>query len=218
MATGRQLIDWLRQVRQGGNEEARRHLLEAVRPEIRAFLEKRLRSHPATEQVAAELTQDVLIRISESLTDCRAQSAGAFRAWRKTIARRVWIDHLRRRDEEMARRDESVPAEAIRLGMIGTARDQPARIPSKVDRLIGKLLLEAQQVLSDGTARVIRRKFLYGDTWEEAGAVIGTSAGGAQRRWQRAKKRLRDELEKRVNELPAESRARVRQRIGKATP
>lgn len=208
------LMERLEEVRASGRRKAVNQILAAVRPEIRAYLTRKLDSLPATEEVARELTQETLFRISRALEDCRAETPGGFRAWRRTIARNIWTDYMRRRGEEMdQRRAPAVTVEAIRVGLFGTT-DVNRPPPSPVDRAIGELLLEAQQILSDDTARIIRQRFIYGDTWREAGRAVGTTRASAKRRWQWARERLRKEVVHGSEALPEELREEVLRHLG----
>lgn len=198
----------------GGSERALSRLLDELQPEVTAYLRGRVGSNPAPDALAQELAQQVLLRVAESVGVCRAKTTAQFRAWVRTIARRAAVDWYRRREPELERRIwkewEEVPGDALRSAL----PDSGNTTRSEIDRVLGELLYEAQAVLSDGTQEVVRRRFLYGDTWAEAGRVIGTTRGGAKRRWQRAQERLRREVVERAEQLPPELRKEVLSRIG----
>lgn len=208
-------MDLLKAAR-GGSEWALSRLLDDLRPEVTAYLRGRVASNPAPDALAQELAQEVLLRVAESVGVCRAESPAQLRAWVRTIARRAVVDWYRRREPELDRRIwkewEEVPGDALRSALPNSG----STTRSEVDRVLGELLYEAQAMLSDGTQEVIRRRFLYGDTWAEAGRAIGTTGAGAKRRWQRARKRLRREVVERVEELPPELRREVLIRIGRS--
>ena len=85
----------------------------------------------------------------------------------------------------------------------------------QVEQVLGSLLLEAQAELSEGTQEVLRRRLLYHDIWREAGEAVGTTPGGAKRRYQRATERLRKEVLRRIEDLPdPELREALLRRIG----
>lgn len=216
-ATDEELLEWLEKARKG-DERSLARLLEHLRPRIEAYLRDRVRSNPTAGALAEELTQDTLLRAASSIDECRAETSAQLSAWARTIARRTSIDWYRKREQELARRAWTEPAEVPAAVLRSTVIDDPGgTIPEdggRVDRALGRLLMEAQSELSAGTQEVIRRRLLYGDTWSEAGQTIGTTAGGAKRRWQRAQKRLRREVRKRAGRLPPDLRRAVLRRLG----
>lgn len=214
MVDERLLMAWLRQYRVFGKEAVKSRILRAIRPQIVQLLQEKLHSQLATRALAEELAQEALYKIGSNLEDCRAPTPRSFRAWRRTIVRNVWVDYLRDRGDEMEDRASNRLAEAIRLGLLGPARDQAQEAPSRADRVLGELLFDAQRQLSDDTALVIRRRFLHGDTWREAGAAVGTTAGGARSRWNNAQDRMRRYLRHRIEELPDDLKTELRARLG----
>lgn len=216
---GRRLVELLDAARDD-DDRALSDLLARLRPLIEGHLRERLRSSPSTAALAEELTQVVLTRVAESIEDCRAGTAIELRSWVRTIARRVAIDWYRRRRSELDRRrweePEAVTGELLRTTVVEAGRVSGRESTTQVDRALGRLLMEAQSVLTEGTQEVLRRRLLYGDTWAEAGRTIGTTAAGAKRRWQRARKRLQGEVLKRAQALPEETRREVLRRLGEA--
>lgn len=211
------LMALLRKARVRNRRRALNRLLEGVRPHLVRYIRGQVDSRPSPDALAEELAQETLLRVGRSIASCRAQSASSFRTWLRTIARNVITDRHRRREGELERRTwtdvwelehrlvHAVFPEAGRYSPIG---------PTAADRLIGRILYDAQSVLSEGTRRVVYRKIQFEETWSETAMAIGTTAGGAKRRWQRAQGRLRTEMKERISELPAEVQARVRRRLG----
>lgn len=201
----KELYELFEEARQG-DDAALDQVLEALRPVLLRTIRARVRSARATEAVAEELAQDALLRVAGGLAGCRAQTAAQLMAWCRTIARRVVIDRYRRRSSERERRTSTSPDEVARHGDVSGRPTEAPTTKSKplsaVDHVLGKLLLETQDVLSPGTRTVIRQRLLYGDSWEEAGRAAGTTAGGAKRRYQRATARLRSELLNRIRQVP----------------
>lgn len=215
-ATEEELLEWLEKARKG-DERSLARLLEHLRPDLVAYLRNRVDSNPSADALAQELAQDTLVKAASSIDECRAQTAAQLSAWARTIARRISIDWYRKRERELARRAWTEPAEVPAAVLRSTViDDHTGTIPEdggRVDRVLGRLLMEAQSELSPGTRQVIRRRLLYGDSWSEAGQAIGTTAGGAKRRWQRARERLRREVVSRADELPIELRREVLRKL-----
>lgn len=202
-----------------GDEAALNKLLDVLRPEVRSYLEGQLQSHPATSAQAEELTQEVLVRIARSVESCEATTGGELWSWVTTIARNARTDRFRKRKREMERRtwdaEQSLLARTTLREVFGeTAVPEVGEEGNPLDTVLGRILLEAQGELSEGTREVVRRKVLLHETWRDTGAAIGTSGSGAKRRWQRAIPRLRREVLARLQELPKELRRPLRRRLG----
>lgn len=178
-----------------GSAASRDELLTALRPRIFRFILRRVGGAVAAHEVAEDLTQDVLLRIHDGLPGCEARSEAQLVAWAFTIARHVVIDWRRKRTLE-----EETPGDAP-APSLGTVVEGALEGPSPEDRLLGELLFAAQATLSPGTQEVIRQRLLYGATWRVAGEAIGTTAGGAKRRWQRALVRLEREILQQVGNI-----------------
>lgn len=199
------LYEWFVAAR-GGGREALNHLLDDLRPIILRNVRDRVRSGVASRAVAEELTQDVLLRVAEGIAGCRARSEAQLRAWCDTIARRVVIDWYRHYSNENERRTAGFQGglHGRQIGVPGEERaaNTGSMIASDVESALGRILFDAQHVLSEGTRQVLRRRLLYNETWREVAEVVGTSPGGAKRRYQRAQARLRSEVLARIRVEP----------------
>ena len=215
MAGPGELLERVDRVRRHQDNRALDRVLSALRPEIFAYLRRRLRSRPSTRSVAEELTQETLVRIAESIHRCRARSEFEFRAWVHTIARRLAIDWYRRRQEELDRREW---ADADDPGLHGQVAQAPS-VGEGVDvvgLVLRQLLFDAYGSLSPETQEAVWRRLQLGETWAEVGRAIGTTEGGAKRRWQRAVTRMRKEVTLRVRTVEShELRRALLRRLGR---
>lgn len=203
----------------GGDRDALNDLLREIRPPILQDIRSRVRSAPASEAVARDLTQDALLKMAVGLPDCRAGTEAQLWAWCRTIARRVVIDWYRKSSLELERGAEGDLSEHLRVhglvGQPGHPKADPGTFRSELDQTLGEILLEAQAALSPGTQRVLVSRLLYSDTWRAAGSRIDTSRGGAKRRYQRALERLRREVLERIGQLEREElRSALLERLG----
>lgn len=217
MDTDQELMALLEGAR-AGRAQALERLLYRLRPWINRYLRSRLSSQPASRWLADELTQEVLIKLDDALEQCRADSPAAFRAWVRTTARRTATDWYRRREEALERRPlRSDRARKETWYRASADEEEPdvlqEEIPA-VDRALGRLLMRAQDALSEGTRQVVRRKLLLEETWAETGEAVGTTGGGAKRRWQRAEDRLHREILEQAAALPEGLRRKVLERLG----
>lgn len=214
---GRTLLALLEGAR-GGGEEVLELLLDRLRPRVKRYLVGRLQSHPSTDALAEELTQDVLYRITVSIEDCRAETEQQLHSWIRTIARRRVIDRYRKRERELDKRvwqeDQRLDGRLLIDELIDEDTELTSEDVTELDEILGALLWEAQAELSAGTRQTLRRRLLYGETWPQVGEVVGTSGAGAKRRYQRAQDRLRQEVLARIRELPAELREPLLERLG----
>lgn len=193
-----------------GSAASRGELLRALRPRILGLILKRMGGTAAAHEVAEDITQDVLLRIHDALAYCKARSEAQFMAWSFTIARHAIIDWRRKRAVEDAASGDARALTSMNAAEVALERSSPE------DRLLGELLLAAQATLNADTQEIIRQRLLYGATWRAAGEAVGTTAGGARRRWQRALVRLRREVLEEIADLEDEKLRRgVLRRLGR---
>lgn len=212
-----EMMGLLQEVRARASRRALNQLLAGIRPELVGFLRHQLDSHPSSDALSEELAQETLLRAASSIGSCRAQNAVGFRSWLRTIARRVAKDRHRRRRRELERRawegSEELQERLTRRVFPQMNPDVQGDGPSRLDRVLGRLLWEAQDELSAGTQHVVYRKLMLNETWEETGRAVGTTKGGAKRRWQRAIPRLRTEVLQRIRCLPERVRHEILARL-----
>lgn len=63
---------------------------------------------------AEDLSQKVLLKLSQQMASFQYDAKGSFRAWLKTIAYRTWCDHLERRRREEQGTGDSVVLEMLK--------------------------------------------------------------------------------------------------------
>lgn len=212
----RPLLELLESAREGSGDDLE-VLLRRLRPRVERYLVDRLQSHPSTDAIAEELTQETLVRVARSIGDCRARTEGELYSWVRTTARRIAVDRYRRRERELQQRlweDGRVDGRLLLETVVDEDTDPESPEVLEADDVLGRLLWEALAELTDGTQQVLRRRLLYGETWRQVGEVVGTTAAGAKRRFQRAQDRLRKEVVGRVDELPDDLRRKVLRRWG----
>ena len=210
------LLDLLEGAREGSDDDLEA-LLRRLRPRVERYLVDRLQSHPSTHALAEELTQETLIRVARGIGDCRASTEGELYSWVRTTARRIAIDRYRRRERELEQRvweDARIDGRLLLETVVDENIDPESPEDLEADDVLGRILWEAQGELTEGTQQVLRRRLLYGETWRQVGEVVGTTAAGAKRRFQRAQDRLRKEVSGRMEQLPDDLRRVVLRRWG----
>lgn len=128
---------------------------------------------------AEELTQEVFADAAAGLPERRPGDPPVL-AWLYTVARRRFVDEVRRRSRQK---------EAWGLP---TAKSPPDYGP-----FVARALQDALAELPGGQRRVVVLKLLRGLTFAEIGAEVGLTEAAAKMRFKRALEALRDELTER---------------------
>lgn len=201
--------------RASSDERALEHLLIELYTPIQRYLYRRCDYHGDAAETAKDLTQEVLIRVADSIAHCRAASDRQLLAWVLSIARRVAIDHLR------AHRDEYETAHLLIEGLdesMGVTR----RIPgvaldedelSAADHLLYFILCSVADLAGPDASELLWLRLVMHASWAEVGAELSIPAGRAKRRYQRLQAALRAEVVRRIEALPDQDRAPILARL-----
>lgn len=168
----------------------------------------RLRANGARqpEDDAADIAQDVTIRVLRCHSTCRAASEQQAVAWVRAITRNLLVDHRRRE-----RRREA--ALTTFRGEVATSSVSVDNRGPATDKAAASLLV----MLRDDDSTVVQLRLGVGATWREVGKVLGCSPTAAKRRFQRLLTRLRRAVF--VGRLPQPSTAPLAvQRTDRASP
>ena len=139
--------------------------------DVYGFLRRRTRD----PQRAEELTQEVFAAAAAGLPDAR-QGDPPVLAWLYTVARRRFVDEVRRQGRE-------------------NRVDLPeARGSLDYGPFVARALRDALGELPRGQSRVIVLKLLRGMTFAEIGHEVGLTEAAAKMRFRRALEALREEL------------------------
>ena len=149
---------------------------------LRAWFERE--TGDATD--AEDLVQETFVRVHERLDTLH--DAASVRAWVGTIARNVLVDHLRRRAVRSA---ETIAPEGAPGELAATSPEPDPRL----DQTVAGWLDEFLARLAPEDAAALRLVDLEGRTQAELAARAGLSLSGAKSRVQRARARLRADLE-----------------------
>lgn len=164
------------------DEEAfERHVL----PEIEVLL-RVARSMTRNHAEAEDLVQDTLVRAYQGI----GRFDGRYpRAWLLTILRNTHINRNRRRRPELLR-DQDATFERLESD---AATD---RADVLVEQTIDGEILAALDDLSDDFRRVVELVDIDGLTYPEAAEVLGVPVGTVMSRLHRARRRIRDRLDR----------------------
>lgn len=188
---------------------------ESVDPEVR-FWSVLVMQAPEQESEAAfrryvlpEL--EVLYRVGQSLTRNRADTEDLVqetlirayraidrfdgrhpRAWLLTIMRNAQINRTRRRRPELLR-DPDVEMERLAATSVGDEDDPEATV---VDPVFDANVREALEALPDRFRRPVELVDLGGLSYQEAAEQLGVPVGTVMSRLHRARKRMREQLER----------------------
>jgi RNA polymerase sigma-70 factor (ECF subfamily) len=91
---------------------------------------------------AEDLSQKVLLELSQQMASFQYDAQGSFRAWLKTIAYRTWCDHLERR-----RRDEQGTGDSAVLQMLNSTEARDNFMRQLEEEWNRELLAEAMRIV-----------------------------------------------------------------------
>jgi RNA polymerase sigma-70 factor (ECF subfamily) len=138
---------------------------------------------------AEDLVQETFVRVHERLDTL--VDAASVRAWVGRIARNVLVDHKRRR---AVRANQSPGTENQLETELELAAPAPER-DAGLDQTVASWLEDFLARLAPEDAAALRLVDLEGRTQAELAAQTGLSLSGAKSRVQRAREKLRAELE-----------------------
>lgn len=160
--------------------KAQRGDLESLSQLLRqhyTFVRKYLLKVTLDDQLAADLTQDAVLKAMERIRLYNGQSR--FSSWLITIATHLFLDHLRRRKRERLWHDQE------QRRMRWDAASRGASWPEALDAL--GALDEAMRI-------PVILKHYYGYTYEEIGAMLHMAAGTVKSRVHYGLQQVRKEL------------------------
>lgn len=169
---------------QRGDREAYRTLVERHQGRVIAVLQRMVRDPHQAE----ELAQEAFVRAYHALPGFRGDAR--FGTWIVQIALHAARDHLRR-----ARRAPVVPIEALEASRLA-ASSGPDPFRALEDRERMERLDAALEDLPPAYREVFVLKHVEGMSFEEIAAVVGDSVGTLKVRAHRARRLLRESLER----------------------
>jgi DNA-directed RNA polymerase specialized sigma24 family protein len=194
-----------------GDQRAVERLLGFVRIRTVPVALRQVADQPEAEDLAQDIVQETLVRALAHLNDCRADTLGQFVSWAHAIATRVVLDERRRPFGLVADVEVRVNLEA--------EHHPSVEMPTLEDDadyhgITAVTLMLAAAAGAHGDAQgdvtdVVTVRILGGAPWSAIAADLGTTPGGAKRRFQRMIARLRRETLRRLGTLRAEQRASV---------
>jgi DNA-directed RNA polymerase specialized sigma24 family protein len=125
--------------------------------------------------------------------------------WARTVARNVGTDYLRRRREEWDQREFVAEIEAV-----VDSDEWEREIDDDGQSIMLRLLAAAHAAEPADVQTVLWHHLVEGDEWSATGDAMGIAHTAAKRRFQRAQKRLRHAVLKRLIDLPPDELRAVR--------
>ena len=174
---------------QRGNAVAVEQLLRLSYPRLLRSAKESVRS----DDVASDMVQEALLKVSLNLRDLRNPSA--FNKWANRILMRCCLAHFRRLEKER-RIALLVEAESLSMPVAQQATDETSGDSD---------LIEAVESLGSKSQEVVRLHYFFGLSVQEIATRVRASAGAVKVRLHRARNELRDKLaihERAVGEQP----------------
>lgn len=151
------------------------------------------------ESWTPDVVQDALVDVARSYRDCRASSEAQVHAWLVAIARRQVATLFRREHER-----QHVPLDFAPDFPVAPPAPPSSRIAPALDSL--RIALAG---LEEDHLRLLWTRWVASGTWSEVGEALGTTAGGAKRRWQSLLPKLRAAIQAPGDGIPVSARRRV---------
>lgn len=173
---------------QAGDATALEVLYERYRTPIYSFLARQC-AVPAT---AAELTQEVFLRVIRSATSFRHGSR--FSTWLFAIARNLAVDTARRKKyRDHVSLDDTLGQDGPRLGERLAGNDPGPERASTAVRLRGDIEMAISRLPAEQREVFLLREY-HGLAFEEIAAVVDAKVGTVKSRMRYALESLRREL------------------------
>lgn len=182
-----------------GDECAHDELLTYLRAAALPYARKQVRSRADAGDLADDVVQEALLRMSGNLWRCRATVDAEVVSWAVRITYRVLVDNHRKRAREMIRR---LSPELETLLYASTESTWQPCERSRPESVLDRLVRSTISSLPPDLQRLLELRVFQGAKWEEIGEELGTTASGAKRRFQRAQAALQRELLERAEKLP----------------
>lgn len=194
-----------------GDQRAVERLLGFVRTRTVPVALRQVADQPEAEDLAQDIVQETLVRALAHLNDCRADTLGQFVSWAHAIATRVVLDERRRPFGLIADVEVRVNLEAEHHPSVEmpTLEDDADYHGITAVTLMLAAAAGAHRDAQGDVTDVVTTRILGGAPWTVIAADLGTTPGGAKRRFQRMIARLRRETLRRLGTLRAEQRASV---------
>jgi RNA polymerase sigma factor (sigma-70 family) len=193
---------------QNGEDRALEHLLIAVHPAIRRYLGRRLGD---LGDLINDLVQETLVRIAAGISGCKAESEEQLIAWCLTVARNQGIDWLRSVRSDPVHHARSLSTRSATWWNGSDCESNEA--PTSTFAALLAILRESEEILPEETRDLLYLRLAENSSWEQVGNTLDIPAGAAKRRFQRGQHRLRGEVIRRIEKLPAAEREPLMARI-----
>ncbi len=188
----------IRQAR-GGDAAARSALLEHLRPQVRAWAERAIRSRFASRRDASDLTQETLLDVHRKLEQFLGSTESELTQWVLQVLRNNILDAIRRETAQKRNIDRELSADQSNDGG-GRFRDQLAGDQSSPS--MGAIrneeqgqLASAMQALTAKQREAVQLIYLQGLKVEEAAQQMELTPAAAAKQLQRGMAKLRKVLD-----------------------
>ena len=211
----------IRRAREGDGSALTAVLVE-LRPLILRVAQHRLvRQHQSAYDLAEDLTQLTLLRVVAGLPQCRAETPAQLIRWTLTIVNRALLDLYRDPLSELSecrlsidtvvsdREHPSVAGDVAEtalsdIGHTETGEDGAAVSGSGDGVIVLRMLCRAAlEPLDHMNREILWLRAVSRASWPEIATTLGVTETAAKRRYQRLQVRLRRDVARRVQALPA---------------
>jgi RNA polymerase sigma factor (sigma-70 family) len=137
---------------------------------------------------AEDVTQDVLLKLSQKMRDFQYDPARSFRAWLKTVTQHAWSDYV-------SGRQAGVGGEHARLQTLEARADLTRQLSEEFDHELMETAMQVvRQRVAPQTWEAFRLTALEGLSGAEAARQLGVAVANVFVGKHRVQKMLRDEI------------------------
>lgn len=173
---------WIRHVQRSAHEDSANHLVKHYYKEIYAFVYKQI----IDEQLALDLTQEVFIRMLQSIGSFDAKKA-SFRTWLYRIATNHCIDYFRSKGYRTKKQTEYIEEQDI---------ESAENILQDITKKEQMRELQASLTLCDQTAQhIVRYKLFLDQTFAEIAVNLQLPESTVKTKYYKTIRFIRKEME-----------------------
>jgi RNA polymerase sigma-70 factor (ECF subfamily) len=176
-----------------GDAAAATQLLTEIQPFLRKHVEWQRGTQNLGPVGTSDVIQECLLKVWKNSDKFHGTTEREVQAWLKAIARHGFLDHIQRGGPNAP---SQVPLTADSSGG-AVAAEMPTPSQEAVRREEQQRREEARSRLSPEDQQVLRLRFDERRDWPEIVRELGASAEAAKRRYYRAVRRWKDQLESR---------------------
>jgi RNA polymerase sigma-70 factor (ECF subfamily) len=187
-----------------GRDDALEELLAKLHPALLRYAYAHVAREREASDLAADLTQDTLIRIVRGLDGCHAATNAQLIAWALSVLRNRIVDYFRHSaaHPRIPLDDDHPDGSQVHRRSTDEAEEPWERGRT----VLRNIIRDSTANLSPAAVRLLDLRFGYGASWSQVATELGCERVAARRRFHRLRDSLRRTILQRVGTLGPEDR------------